>query len=45
YEALGLRKLLGSSADSVPVTAIKSYIGSSGSGSSLVELAASLLSL
>ncbi|HAP06291.1 MAG TPA: 3-oxoacyl-ACP synthase, partial [Planctomycetaceae bacterium] len=45
YEALGLRKLLGSAADSIPVTAIKSYIGSSGSGSSLVELAASLLSL
>ncbi|MFM7866877.1 MAG: beta-ketoacyl-[acyl-carrier-protein] synthase family protein [Planctomycetaceae bacterium] len=45
YEALGLRKLLGSAADSVPVTAIKSYIGSSGSGASLVELAASLLSL
>ncbi|MFO0977562.1 MAG: beta-ketoacyl synthase N-terminal-like domain-containing protein [Planctomycetaceae bacterium] len=45
YEAQGLRQLLGSAADSVPVTAIKSYTGSAGSGSSIMELAASLLAL
>ena len=45
YEAIGLRRLLGAAADRVPVTAIKSYTGSAGSGSSLIELAASLLSL
>ncbi len=45
YEAIGLRRLLGDAADRVPVTAIKSYTGSAGSGSSLIELAASLLGL
>lgn len=45
YEAAGLRRLLGSHADSVPVTAIKSYMGSAGSGGGLCELAASLLAL
>ncbi len=45
YEAAGLRRLLGSHADTVPVTAIKSYMGSAGSGSGLCEVAASLLSL
>jgi 3-oxoacyl-(acyl-carrier-protein) synthase len=45
YEAEGLRRVLGSHADSVPVTAIKSYTGSAGSGSALCEVAASLLAL
>jgi 3-oxoacyl-[acyl-carrier-protein] synthase II len=45
YEAEGLRRVLGSRADSVPVTAIKSYTGSAGSGSALCEVAASLLAL
>ena len=44
-EAEGLRTLLGPDANHVPVTAIKSYTGSAGSGSSLCELAASLLAL
>ncbi len=44
-EANGLRRLLGNHAGQVPVTAIKSYMGSAGSGSSLCELAASLLGL
>lgn len=44
-EAKGLRKLLGQNADSTPVTAIKSYMGSSGSGAGLCEIAASLLAL
>lgn len=44
-EALGLRQLLGPDAQHIPVTAIKSYLGSAGSGSSLCELAASLLAL
>jgi 3-oxoacyl-[acyl-carrier-protein] synthase II len=45
YEALGLRRLLGDRVDHVPVTAMKSYLGSSGSGSALCEVAASLLAL
>ena len=45
YEAAGLRRLLGSHADSVPVTAIKSYMGSAGSGAGLCEMAASILAL
>jgi 3-oxoacyl-[acyl-carrier-protein] synthase II len=45
YEAAGLRRVLGSSVDTVPVTAIKSYMGSSGSGAGLCEIAASLLAL
>lgn len=45
YEAEGLRRVLGSHADAVPVTAIKSYTGSAGSGSALCELAASLIAL
>jgi 3-oxoacyl-[acyl-carrier-protein] synthase II len=44
-EAIGLRQLLGTDSRNVPVTAIKSYTGSAGSGSSLCELAASLLAL
>ena len=44
-EAAGIRRFLGSSADTVPVTAIKSYMGSSGSGAGLCEIAASLLGL
>ncbi len=44
-EASGLRRVLGNQADTVPVTAIKSYLGSSGSGAALCEIAASLLGL
>ncbi|MCA9033829.1 MAG: beta-ketoacyl-[acyl-carrier-protein] synthase family protein [Planctomycetaceae bacterium] len=44
-EAAGLRRLLGSAADSMPVTALKSYMGSSGSGAGLCEVASSLLAL
>jgi 3-oxoacyl-[acyl-carrier-protein] synthase II len=45
YEATGLRRVLGSHADTIPVTAIKSYMGSAGSGAGLCEIAASLLAL
>lgn len=44
-EAAGLHRVFGARASSVPVTAVKSYMGSAGSGSALCELAASLLSL
>lgn len=44
-EAVGIRRFFGSRADSVPVTAIKSYMGSTGSGAGLCEIAASLLGL
>ncbi len=44
-EASGLRRLFGENADRVPVTALKSYMGSSGSGAGLCEIAASLLGL
>lgn len=44
-EARGLRELFGAAIDDVPVTAIKSYMGSSGSGAGLTEIAASLLGL
>jgi 3-oxoacyl-[acyl-carrier-protein] synthase II len=44
-EAIALRQILGPDAERIPVTAIKSYAGSAGSGSSLCELAASLLAL
>lgn len=43
FEAHGLQQLIGDA--NVPVTAIKSYTGSAGSGSGLAELAASLLGL
>ncbi|HQX49080.1 MAG TPA: beta-ketoacyl-[acyl-carrier-protein] synthase family protein [Planctomycetaceae bacterium] len=43
YEAAGIRRILGDGADSVPVTAFKSYMGSTGSGAGLCEIAASLL--
>lgn len=43
YEAAAIRRILGDQADAVPVTAFKSYMGSSGSGASLCEIAASLL--
>lgn len=39
-EAAGIRRFLGGAADRVPVTAIKSYMGSSGSGAGLCEIAA-----
>ncbi|MCH2202130.1 MAG: beta-ketoacyl-[acyl-carrier-protein] synthase family protein [Fuerstiella sp.] len=45
FEAQAIRRILGDRADVTPVTAPKSYIGSAGSGSSLAELAASLLTL
>lgn len=45
YEAIGLRRLLGNHADTIPVTAVKSYLGSSGSASGLCEIAASILGL
>lgn len=45
YEAAALCSLLNGCSDAVPVTALKSYLGSSGSGSALTELAASLLSI
>lgn len=45
YEAVGLRRLLGTHVESVPVTAFKSYMGSSGSAAGLCEVAASLISL
>jgi 3-oxoacyl-[acyl-carrier-protein] synthase II len=44
-EAAGIRRYLGEFADRVPVTAFKSYMGSSGSGAGLCEIAASLLGL
>lgn len=43
YEAAGIRRLLGDRADAAPVTALKSYMGSTGSGAGLCEIAASLL--
>lgn len=45
HQAEGLCALLGDAVSEVPVTAVKSYYGSAGSGSSLIELAASLLCL
>ena len=45
YEATAIQNLLGDAVDSVPVTAPKSYLGSATSGSSLAEIAASLLTL
>jgi 3-oxoacyl-[acyl-carrier-protein] synthase II len=44
-EARGLRDLFGAAIDDVPVTAFKSYMGSSGSGAGLTEITASLLGL
>ncbi len=43
YEATALRRILGDRADAVPVTAFKSYMGSSGSAAALCEIAASLV--
>lgn len=43
FEAIGIRNLLGDKADTMPVTATKSYFGSAGSGSGLQEIAASLI--
>ncbi len=45
FEARAIRSILGSHADSTPVTAPKSYLGSAGSGSQLTEIAVSLLGL
>jgi len=44
-EATGLRDLFGAAIDDIPVTAIKSYMGSSGSGAGLIEIAGSVLGL
>jgi len=44
-EALAIRSVFGTSADSLPVVAAKSYFGDSGAGSAALELAASLLAL
>jgi 3-oxoacyl-[acyl-carrier-protein] synthase II len=44
-EAAGLRRFFGERADTIPVTALKSYMGSSGSGAGLCEVAGSLLAL
>ncbi len=41
-EALGIRDAIGAAADSIPVTAAKSYFGNLGASSGLVELIASL---
>lgn len=45
YEAKAVRSILGDLADTTPVTAPKSFLGSATSGSSLAEIAASLLTL
>ncbi|MCP4784315.1 MAG: beta-ketoacyl-[acyl-carrier-protein] synthase family protein [Fuerstiella sp.] len=45
YESSAIRTILADSADSVPVTAPKSYLGSAGSGSPLSEMAVSILGL
>lgn len=45
FEATGIRSILGDAADSIPVTAPKSYFGSAGSGSGLQEIAVSMLGL
>lgn len=45
FEAKALAALQQESETNVPVTALKSYVGSAGSGSALVELAGSLLAV
>ena len=45
FEAKALRTVLGSHAEITPVTAAKSYLGSAGSGSTLTEIAFSLMGL
>ena len=44
-EALAIHDVFGASATTVPVTALKSYFGNSGSGNGVLELAGSLLAL
>jgi 3-oxoacyl-[acyl-carrier-protein] synthase II len=44
-EARAIRAVFGPSAETVPVTALKSYFGNLGAGSGMVELIASILSL
>lgn len=44
-ESLAIRDVFGESANAVPVTALKSYLGNSGSGCGTLELAGSLCSL
>jgi len=45
FEAKAIRNVLGDQVDNIPVTAPKSFFGSAASGSSLAEVAASLLTL
>ncbi len=45
FEAKAIRNILGDNAETTPVTAPKSFLGSATSGSSLAEIAASLLTL
>ncbi|MCA9062733.1 MAG: beta-ketoacyl-[acyl-carrier-protein] synthase family protein [Planctomycetaceae bacterium] len=45
FEAAGIAQIFGERGSSIPVTALKSYMGSSGSGAGLCEIAASLLAL
>ncbi len=45
YESRAIHSILANGADSVPVTAPKSYLGSAGSGSGLSEMAVSILGL
>ena len=45
YESRAIRSILADKAESVPVTAPKSYLGSAGSGSGLAEMAVSILGL
>ena len=45
YESRAIRCILADKAESVPVTAPKSYLGSAGSGSGLAEMAVSILGL
>jgi 3-oxoacyl-[acyl-carrier-protein] synthase II len=44
-EALAIRSVFATAADSLPIVAAKSYFGDSGAGSAALELAASLLAL
>ncbi|MCA9086656.1 MAG: beta-ketoacyl-[acyl-carrier-protein] synthase family protein, partial [Planctomycetaceae bacterium] len=45
FEARAIHSILGQASSTIPVTALKSYLGSAGSGSALCELAGSLLGL
>ncbi|MCA9059013.1 MAG: beta-ketoacyl-[acyl-carrier-protein] synthase family protein [Planctomycetaceae bacterium] len=45
FEAAGIARTFGDRGNAIPVTALKSYMGSSGSGAGLCEIAASVLAL